>query len=147
MRKVKNNKALAILCPEFETGHALPFISAGVSAGFASPAQDFLEVTIDLNRELSHNMLTTFYIRVSGNSMIGAGLDDGDLLVVDRSLEPADDKIAICLIDGEFTVKRLKQEKNCLFLMPENAAYPPIQVTEENQFAVWGIVTYVIKPV
>lgn len=79
--------------------------------------------------------------------MTGAGIDDGDLLVIDRSLEPADGRIAICLIDGEFTVKRLKLDVDCLYLMPENPAYQPIKVTEENQLIIWAIVTYVIKRV
>lgn len=126
-------------------GSELPFITHGISAGFASPAQDFLEERIDLNKELAKNWLTTFYIRVEGNSMTNAGIADGDLLVADRSLEPADGKVAICLIDGEFTVKRLKLEADCLYLMPENPAYKPIKVNEDNTFTIWGIVTYVVK--
>lgn len=120
-------------------------IPDGVSAGFPSPAQDFMENNIDLNKELSENLLATFYIKVAGNSMVDAGIDDKDILVVDRSLEPADKKIAICFVDGEFTVKRLKLEKDCLYLMPENSNYEPIKVSEENNFIIWGIVTYVIK--
>jgi DNA polymerase V len=77
--------------------------------------------------------------------MIDAGINDKDVLVVDRSLEPQNNKIAICFIDGEFTVKRMQVEKDCLFLMPENSNYAPIKVTEENQLIIWGIVTYVIK--
>ncbi len=138
---------LTFLRPDYDGAKAQPFITAGVSAGFASPAQDFLEVRIDLNEALTDNRLTTFYIRVSGNSMIDAGIDDGDLLVTDRSLEPHDGKIAICLIDGDFTVKRLKVETDCIYLMPENKNYQPIKVTEENQFVIWGIVTYVIKKI
>jgi DNA polymerase V len=117
----------------------------GVSAGFPSPAADFMETNIDLNKELSENQLATFYIKVKGNSMIDAGIDDKDVLVVDRSLEPQNNKIAICFIDGEFTVKRILVEKECLYLMPENASYSPIKITEENQLIIWGIVTYVIK--
>lgn len=143
----KKTPALTLHAPDAEAGTALPFVTARVAAGFASPAADFMEDRIDLNRELCNNVLTTFYIRVSGNSMINAGIEDGDLLVVDRSLEPADGKIAICLIDGDFTVKRLKVEPDCMYLMPENRAYPPIKVTEDNQFAIWGMVTYVIKRV
>jgi DNA polymerase V len=86
------------------------FINEGVSAGFPSPAADFMEMSIDLNKQLSEN-LATFYIKVKGNSMIDAGIDDKDVLVVDRSLEPQNNKIAICFIDGEFTVKRMKVEK------------------------------------
>jgi DNA polymerase V len=143
----KKTPPLTLHAPDAEADTAISFITARVAAGFASPAADFMEDRIDLNRELCNNVLTTFYIRVSGNSMTGAGIEDGDLLVVDRSLEPADSKIAICLIDGDFTVKRLKVEPDCMYLMPENKAYPPIKVTEDNQFAIWGMVTYVIKRV
>jgi DNA polymerase V len=146
MRLNKSIPKLAVYTPDTTKGDGMPYITALVPAGFASPAQDFMEDRIDLNKALTSNELATFYIRVSGNSMINAGIDDGDLLVVDRSLEPADGKVAICLIDGEFTVKRLKRETGCLYLMPENPAYSPIKVSEENQFRVWGIVTYVIKP-
>ena len=91
------------------------------------------------------NEEATFYARVSGESMQGAGLDDGDLLVIDRSLEPKDKKIAVCFIDGEFTVKRLKVAADCVYLMPENKNYQPLKVTEENELIIWGIVTYVVK--
>ncbi|QEE48524.1 translesion error-prone DNA polymerase V autoproteolytic subunit [Flavobacterium alkalisoli] len=140
-------RALNIYAPDMESKSPLPYISHGVSAGFPSPAQDFMETKIDLNRELSKNPLSTFYIRVSGNSMIDAGINNADILVVDRSMEPSNGKIAVCLVDGEFTVKRLVTDTDCLYLMPENKAYTPIKITENNQFVVWGIVTYVIKKV
>ena len=117
----------------------------GVSAGFPSPADDFKETRISLDKVAVKNEAATFYARVDGQSMIGAGLDDGDLLVIDRSLEPQDGKIAVCLIDGDFTVKRLKVEKDCVWLMAENKRYKPIQVTEENELMIWGIVTHVLK--
>lgn len=141
----KNENKLAFIRPDFKSELTIPMIADGVSAGFPSPAQDFMENNIDLNKELSENLLATFYIKVAGNSMVDAGIDDKDILVVDRSLEPADKKIAICFVDGEFTVKRLKLEKDCLYLMPENSNYEPIKVSEENNFIIWGIVTYVIK--
>jgi DNA polymerase V len=144
---VKRNQKLTFFIPDFESELRIPYIKEGVSAGFPSPAADFLETNIDLNKELSSNPLATFYIKVKGNSMIDAGINDKDVLVVDRSLEPQNNKIAICFIDGEFTVKRIKLEKDCLYLMPENANYQPIKVTEENQLVIWGIVTYVIKNV
>ena len=117
----------------------------GVSAGFPSPADDFKETRISLDKVAVKNEAATFYARVAGQSMTGAGLDDGDLLVIDRSLEPQDGKIAVCLIDGEFTVKRLKVEKDCVWLMAENKRYKPIQVTEGNELMIWGIVTHVLK--
>ena len=122
-------------------------VEQGISAGFPSPADDFKELRISIDREVVKNETATFYARVSGESMQGAGLDDGDLLVIDRSLEPEDKKIAVCFIDGEFTVKRLKVEKDCVYLMPENKKYEPIKVTEDNELIIWGVVTYVVKKV
>ncbi|MES2486563.1 MAG: translesion error-prone DNA polymerase V autoproteolytic subunit [Bacteroidota bacterium] len=142
-----NREPLQFYVPNFEAGNGLPMAGSTVRAGFPSPALDFMEYSIDLNKELSRNDTCTFYIRVEGNSMVGAGIDDGDILVADRSLEPEDGCIAICLIDAEFTVKRLKLEIDCLYLVPENPDYPLLRVTEYNQFLVWGIVTYVIKKI
>jgi DNA polymerase V len=144
---VKKEQKLTFFQPDFESEIKIPFVNEGVSAGFPSPAADFMETSIDLNKELCENPLATFYIRVKGNSMIDAGINDKDVLVVDRSLEPQNNKIAICFIDGEFTVKRIQVEKDCLYLMPENPDYKPIKVTEENQLIIWGMVTYVIKKV
>ncbi|MBA0882970.1 LexA family protein [Flavobacterium undicola] len=143
--RMKKDQKLSFYKPDYESELRIPFIPDGVSAGFPSPAADFMENNIDLNKELSENPLATFYIKVKGNSMIDAGINDKDVLIVDRSIEPQDNKIAICFIDGEFTVKRIKLEKDCLYLMPENSNYTPIKVTEENQLIIWGIVTYVIK--
>ncbi len=120
-------------------------IEQGISAGFPSPADDFKEIRISLDKELVKNSESTFYARVSGDSMIGAGLDDGDLLLIDRSLNAENGKIAICLIDGDFTVKRIKKEKSNIYLMPENKNYKPIKLKQENDLFIWGIVTYVIK--
>jgi len=118
-----------------------------LSAGFPSPADDFKELRISIDQEVVRNEEATFYARVSGESMQGAGLDDGDLLVIDRSMEPKNGKIAVCCIDGEFTVKRLKVVEDGVFLIPENPKYQPIKVTEENELIIWGIVTYVVKKV
>ena len=144
---INKNTKLTFFLPDFESELKIPFIKEGVSAGFPSPAADFMETNIDLNKELSENQLATFYIKVKGNSMIDAGINDKDVLVVDRSLEPQNNKIAICFIDGEFTVKRILVEKECLYLVPENPNYSPIKITEENELIIWGIVTYVIKKV
>ncbi len=141
------NKPLTFFNPDFESDLRIPYIDFGVSAGFPSPALDFMEKSIDLNKALSENALATFYIKVDGNSMIDAGIHDKDVLVVDRSLEPQNNKIAVCFIDGEFTVKRIRLKKDGLWLLPENANYSPIKINEENQLIVWGIVTYVIKKI
>jgi len=143
----KTKKALEFFRPEDESGLLIPYFDRGVSAGFPSPALDFMEEKIDLNKSLSENPLATFFIKVEGHSMIDAGIHDKDVLVVDRSLQPENDKIAVCFLDGGFTVKRLKIDKDGLWLMPENSSYAPIKVSDENQFLIWGIVTYVIKKV
>ena len=122
-------------------------VEQGVSAGFPSPADDFKEVRISLDKELVKNKDATFYARVSGDSMIEAGLDDGDLIVIDRSLNPENGKIAVCFIDGDFTVKRIKKEKNKLYLMPENKRYKTIEINEGDELIIWGIVEYVIKKI
>ena len=122
-------------------------VEQGISAGFPSPADDFKEVRISLDKELVKNKEATFYAKVSGESMVGAGLDDGDLLVIDRSLDPESGKIAVCFIDGEFTVKRIKKVGDRLYLMPENKKYKRIEIKEENELIIWGVVEYVIKKV
>ena len=142
----KENK-LEFFIPKKENGLGQWLAEEGISAGFPSPADDFKENRISLDRELVKNKEATFYARVSGDSMVGAGLDDGDLLVIDRSLNPENGKIAVCLVDGEFTVKRIKKEKKKLYLMPENKKYKPIELKEENELIIWGVVEYVIKKV
>ena len=133
--------------PQQDQNRSMPLAHTGVSAGFPSPADDFKELRISIDQEVVKNEEATFYARVAGQSMQGAGLDDGDLLVIDRSKEPEDNAIAVCFIDGEFTVKRLKVEAECVYLMPENPNYSPIRVTEDNQLIIWGVVTYVVKKV
>lgn len=136
---------LSFFHPDQDHQKSLHFAQEGISAGFPSPADDFKELRISIDQEVVRNEEATFYARVSGQSMQGAGLDDGDLLVIDRSLEPQHDKIAVCYIDGEFTVKRLKVAAEGIFLMPENPNYKPIKMNEENELIIWGIVTYVVK--
>ena len=137
--------ALEFYTPDETQSLDIVLAQTGISSGFPSPADDFRDNKISLDRVLVKNKEATFYAKVSGQSMIGAGLDDGDLLVVDKSLEPEHNKIAVCFIDGEFTVKRLQVTKEGVFLLPANPAYEPIQVTEDNNFQIWGIVTHVIK--
>lgn len=141
------SQTLTFFNPKVFNNSGAPFFDMGISAGFPSPTDDFEEQQLSLDRELIKNKEATFFARVSGQSMIGAGLDDNDLLVIDRSLEPTNNKIAVCFLDGEFTVKRLKVDGNSVWLQPENVNYSPIMVTEENSFIIWGIVTNVIKKV
>jgi len=119
--------------------------AGGIKAGFPSPAQDFMEASIDLNRELIRNPSSTFFGRVNGDSMQDMGIGHGDLLVIDKSLEVASGKIAVCFIDGEFTLKEIKIEENCCWLIPANKKYEPMKVTEDNEFIVWGILIHVVK--
>lgn len=139
--------ALEFYTPEDSNPLEIVLTQTGISAGFPSPADDFKEFKISLDRTLVKNKEATFYAKVSGQSMVGAGIDDGDLLIVDKSLEPKNNSVAVCFIDGEFTVKRLKISGGNVYLQPENASYKPIKVTNDNDFQVWGIVTHVIKRV
>ncbi|MDO7171078.1 LexA family protein [Mariniflexile sp. AS56] len=139
--------SLSIFTPEESNSLGALFFETGISAGFPAPSEEVKEERLSLDRELVRNKDATFYARVSGQSMIGAGLDDNDLLVIDRSLQPENNKIAVCFLDGEFTVKRLKVDKDEVWLKPENPNYPIIKITSENNFIIWGIVTNVIKKV
>ncbi len=133
--------------PNDQKRKMLHLAQEGVSAGFPlqqtilrSSALVLIKKWLKMKRQLSMR-------EFSGQSIQGAGLDDGDLLVIDRSQEPENNAIAVCFIDGEFTVKRLKVEKDCVYLMPENPKYHPIKVTADNQLQIWGVVTYVVKKV
>ncbi len=143
--KLHTSATLDIYSAETQTEMERPLIPGGISAGFPSPALDFIDLSIDLNRHLVKHPSATFYGRVKGYSMKDEGIDDGDLLVIDRSVEPADGKIAVCYIDGEFTVKKIRLEKDVCWLMPANDNYEPIRVTSENELLIWGVVTHVIK--
>lgn len=122
----------------------LSFFETPVSAGFTSPANDPLSQKLDLNDYLIRNRTSTFFVRVQGDSMIGAGIQSGDMLIVDRSLQARSNQIVIAVLDSEFTVKRIKYGKNCVYLLPENPKYPEIKVTQNRDFQVWGVVTFVI---
>jgi DNA polymerase V len=145
--KLHTSSSLDIYSASTNTELSLPLLPSGISAGFPSPAMDFIDLSIDLNKQLIKHPSATYYGRVKGESMKNAGINDGDLLIIDRSLEPLDGKIAVCYIDGEFTIKRIKLEKDFCWLMPENEAYKPIKVTPDNEFLIWGIVIHVIKSV
>ena len=122
-------------------------VVTGISAGFPSPAADFMDLNIDLNKHLIKHPSATYFGRAKGNSMKDAGIEDGDLLVIDKSLAPSQDRIAICFIDGEFTVKRLNITKQGIWLMPANSSFKPLLCNEDNDLRIWGIVTHVIKSI
>ena len=138
---------LTIYGADQSTGLALPYADEGVRAGFPSPAQDYMSENIDLNRELIRHPATTFYARVVGDSMRDAGIDERDLLIVDKGIEPQENDVVVAFVDGEFTLKRIhiEMDRHEFWLMPANESYHPIRVTEENQFMIWGVVTYNIK--
>ena len=117
-----------------------------VAAGFPSPAEDYIEAKLDLNQHLIRHPEATFFVRASGDSMIGAGIHSGDLLVVDRAIEPADGSVVIAVVNGELTVKRLCQNGERLLLLPENDEYYPVEINEHTEFQIWGVVTNVIHP-
>ncbi|MCM1110633.1 MAG: translesion error-prone DNA polymerase V autoproteolytic subunit [Clostridium sp.] len=124
----------------------LQYADGGVRAGFPSPAQDYITESIDLNRELILHPAATFYARVVGDSMSEEGITEGDILVIDKSIEPEEGDLAVCCLDGEFTLKRLRFERGGgVWLLPSNRRYKPIHVTAETEFTVWGIVLHTIK--
>ena len=136
-----------IFTPGGEEEFSLPLSENRVAAGFPSPAEDFGGMSLDLNRELIKNPASTFYARVSGLSMVDEGINDGDLLVIDKSIEPYHHCLAVCYIDGEFTLKRFEKHKDYGLLIPANKEFKPIKVTADNDFCIWGVVTYIIKKV
>ena len=145
MRTDENIVKIKFINPVINISIQLPLVEATVSAGFPSPADDYSESRLDLNKELISNKSATFYARVRGDSMTLAGITDGDLLIIDNSKTPVNGSVVVCLIDGEFTVKRLQKAENHYYLMPENHNYQPIKIKPENEVAIWGVVTYTIK--
>jgi len=142
---ISTNDKLQFFTPSTKTVADLPLVEATISAGFPSPANDYLESRVDLNKELITNESATFYARVKGDSMYLAGINDGDLLIIDKSRTPQNGSVVVCLIDGEFTVKRLEKQGNTFYLMPENPDFKPIRIKPENSVTIWGVVTYTIK--
>ena len=130
-----------------EQTSGLQFFEGRVQAGFPSPAQGEYADTIDLNRALITNPAATFCARVIGNSMVDAGINEGDLLIIDRSITPQDGNIAVCFIDRDFTVKRLIVRDDGIYMTPANAAFPEMKVQEDSDFQVWGVVSHIIKKV
>jgi DNA polymerase V len=121
-----------------------PKLEGTVAAGFPSPAADYLEKGLNFKELFIRNESSTFFVQVVGSSMTNSGIHDGDILVIDKSLDPCDDSILICYIDGEFTVKRAKKEDDQFFLIPDNPKFKPILVNVGSDFRIWGVVTFVI---
>lgn len=125
----------------------IPFYQSNVPAGFPSPAEDFMDLDLNLQAYLVQHPSATFCVRVTGDSMQNAGIFSGDVMVVDRALEPKNNTIVLAVLDGEFTVKRIQKKGSQLFLKPENQTFKPIEITEEMDFKVWGVVTHIIHKV
>lgn len=123
----------------------LQVFDSRIQAGFPSPAQGSFADSVDLNHELINNPAATFCARVIGDSMIDSGINEGDMLIIDRSIEPQDGDIAVCFIDGDFTVKRILIKDDEMSLVPANRRYPVIRVPKESNFVIWGVVSHIIK--
>lgn len=143
-RKKEKALTLEIFKADLKVEVACPLFGNRVPAGFPSPAEEYLDKKLDLNEHLIKNPSATFFVKVTGHSMVNAGINDGDILIVDRSIQAADQKIVIGIINGEFTVKRIRKKNGQVWLLPENDEYPPIKITEEMDFRIWGVVTYTI---
>lgn len=138
---------LRFITPDADSKLDVPMATSGVSAGFPSPAEDHLEPPLDLNRTLIRNPAATFFARVDGDSMKDDCIEDGDLVVVDKSVEPYDGCVAVCFLDGEFTLKRVQRGDGKIVLMPANKRYKPIEISSDDEFSIWGVVTYAIKKI
>ncbi len=148
LNKISETGELEFYTADTTSELKIPLIESQVSAGFPSPADDYMDLPIDLNEFLIKHPSATFDVRVKGNSMEGAGIRDGDLLIVDRAEEPRNKSIVLGIINGEFTVKRIMKKSGDLFLMPDHEDYTPIKIDDDMDFQVWGVVAYVIhKPV
>lgn len=135
------------ITPDTDSALDVPLATSGVSAGFPSPADDHLEPPLDLNHTLIRNPASTFFARVDGDSMKDDCIEDGDLVVVDKSVEPYDGCVAVCFLDGDFTLKRVRTSEGKIVLMPANKRYKPIEISSDDEFSVWGVVTYAIKKI
>ncbi|WP_298031796.1 translesion error-prone DNA polymerase V autoproteolytic subunit [uncultured Alistipes sp.] len=142
MAKKRN---MAFLKPEISVPLEIPLAESGVHAGFPSPADDFLEGSLDLNRLVIRHPEATFFARVEGDSMKDEGIVEGDILVVDKSIEPYDGCLAVAFVDGEFTLKRVRMDPDKILLVPANPKYKIIEIFPDNEFAVWGVVNYIVK--
>ena len=137
-------KVVDIARVDMDSPLSIPSFLSGVQAGFPSPAEDYIEKTLDINELVVEHPAATFFVRVEGDSMQDAGIQTGDILVVDRSLDASSGKIVIAVLNGEFTVKRLRMDDSGVYLVPENPRFPPIKVGEDAECTIWGVVSYVI---
>ena len=144
-----NEVRLHIYSADLSTVLELPYADGGIKAGFPSPAQDYMTESIDLNRDIIKHKESTFYARVDGDSMKDAGISDGDIVVVDKALEAKDGDYVVAFLDGDFTIKEFRKDKSGEFgwLIPHNEEFASIKVTADNDFLIWGVVTFTIKKI
>lgn len=148
MKAKDKNIELEIFKGGFNTPLPLPYAEMGVQAGFPSPAQDYVDRSLDFNRELIEHPSATFYAKVVGQSMVNAGIGEGDIVVIDRAVDPKQDDIVVAYLNGEFTMKYIdfsERAHNRIWLRPGNPDFPAIKVTCDEDFRVWGVVVKVIK--
>jgi DNA polymerase V len=141
------NINLEIYKPEMSESVYIPLSDNPIHAGFPSPAENYQENKLDLNKALIKNPSSTFFARVKGESMIEDGIEEGDLLIIDKSVDPYDNCMAVCFLDGEFTLKRVKIESDSIVLIPANKKFKTIRVDSNNEFLIWGVVRYLIKKI
>lgn len=127
------------------TRYEIPLILARISAGFPSPAEDYVEQKLDLNQHLIKHPAATFFVRADGESMVGAGINSGDMLIVDRATAASNNSVVLAVINGEFTIKRIRKVGSKILLVPENPNFKPIEITQDMEFEVWGTVLHVIR--
>lgn len=139
------NRNVEFFSPEINEPLFISLSESPVHAGFPSPAENIIENKLDLNKLLVKNPSSTFFAKVSGESMIDDGVEDGDILVIDKSVSPYDGAIAVCYLDGEFTLKRVRFMDGFILLVPSNPKFKSIRVDKDNEFLVWGVVRYIIK--
>ncbi len=140
-------KIVEIFKADTTSKQPLPLYLSRIKAGFPSPADDFLDKRLDLNEFLIKHPASTFFVKVKGDSMIGAGINSGDMLIVDRSIEPKNNKVVVAVVNGDFTVKRFSKRLGKVFLVAENPDFKPIEITDASDFEIWGVVIHVIHSV
>jgi DNA polymerase V len=143
-KSIEDKPKLEFFIPDIKEEIKLPLVEAFINAGFPSPADDYIEAKLDLNTLLIKNPCSTFFARVRGNSMDDVGIHNGDILIIDKSLEPKQNSVLICFIDGEFTVKKVNKVNGDFYLVPQNKDFAPIKIEKGSDFRLWGVVTYCI---
>lgn len=145
MKKKKITEYFEVYKPDAKKIFYAPLVTDSVQAGFPSPADDHIDLKLDLNEHLVSHPTATFFVRAAGDSMKNAGIEEGDLLVVDRSKEAKNDDIIVAVLLGDFTLKRLIIKEEKYFLKPENDKYEIVEISDDMDFMIWGVVTYVIS--